>query len=126
VKPGSLLPLAKSWISPPAGVLLQGAGGEVKYDPAQRAYVVQGLSKGETGRVTIRISSSEASPLVNPAIVLKDWDGPARMMVTINGKRVDVPIRSGVERHLEGDSVVFYLKLESTRTVELVIDPGRG
>jgi len=124
-KPASLLPLAKSWISPPPGVLLQGAAGEVRYDPTQRAFVVRGLSKGESGRLTIRVASTQESPLVNPAFVLEDWDGPARMTVSIDGKRVVVPIRSGIEHHLEGDSVVFYLNLESTRPVQVEIDPGK-
>ena len=124
-KPASLLPLAKSWISPPPGVLLQRAAGEVRYDPTQRAFVVRGLSKGESGRLTIRVASTQESPLVNPAFVLEDWDGPARMTVSIDGKRVVVPIRSGIEHHLEGDSVVFYLNLESTRPVQVEIDPGK-
>jgi hypothetical protein len=121
----SLLPLAKSWISPPPGMLIQGAAGEVQYDPSQRAFVVLSTSKGDLGRLTIRVSSAQDSPLVNPAFVVEDWNTPARVTVSIDGKKVDVPVRLGIEHHLEGDSLVLFLKFQSTRLVQIEIDPAK-
>ena len=123
--PASLLPLAKSWLSPPQATLAQPAAGEVKYDPAQRAFVVHRSAAAEPGRLTIHFSGSEQSPLVNPVLVLENWKTAAKVAVLIDGKKADIPVRSGIEHHLEGDSVVLFLKLESTHPVQIEIDPTK-
>jgi hypothetical protein len=111
--------------SPPQATLAQPAAGEVKYDPAQRAFVVHRSAAAEPGRLTIHFSGSEQSPLVNPVLVLENWKTAAKVAVLIDGKKADIPVRSGIEHHLEGDSVVLFLKLESTHPVQIEIDPTK-
>jgi hypothetical protein len=119
-----LLPLAKSWISPPPANVAKGDGATVEYDPAQRAFVVHRKDGATPGPLTIGISSSEQSPVVNPAIVIENWSGPAKVSVLIDGKKAVVPARSGVEPHLEGDSLVLFLTLDASRPVQVSIEPA--
>ena len=123
--PASLVPLAKSWLSPPPATLAQTASGEINYDPSQRAFVVHRSAAAEPGRFSIQFSSSEQSPLVNPVFVLENWKTAAKVAVFVDGKKADIPVRSGIEHHLEGDSVVLFLKFESTHPVQIEIDPTK-
>jgi hypothetical protein len=117
-----LLPLAKSWISPPEARLADPASGSVEYDPAQRAFVVRRAgARGQTP-LTIRVDSSPDRPLVNPAFVIEQWGGPASIRVSMDGKPADVPARFGIEHHLEGDDAVVYLEMTETRPVEIRVD----
>ncbi len=82
--PADLLPLAKSWIAPPAMKLAGGPFQSEGYDPAQRAYVV---TAGSAGKFHASFEASADSPLVNPAIVIKNW-GDQIPRLKVNGKAV--------------------------------------
>ena len=71
-----LVPLAKSWLSAPAievsgqGFLSEG------YDQTQRAYLLSRQAGSSTGGFRVVLKASPDSPLVNPAIVIKNWATP--------------------------------------------------
>jgi hypothetical protein len=117
-----LLPLAKSWISPPDARLVEGASGSVEYDPAQRAFVVHRPSEKLNSALTVELNSSADRPLVNPAFVIEQWSGPARIQVTTGGKSIDVPVRLGIEHHLEGDNAVIFVEMTTTQPVKIKIE----
>lgn len=123
--PAELLPLAKSWLSPPA-MTVRGAGySSGGYDPAQRAYVITRTDERNPAAVDLSFAASENSPLVNPAIVVKGW-GEAEARLRINGKPVSrgKDFRAGRVEHLEGADLVMWLQTESTRPMEIELTAG--
>ena len=119
----NLLPLAKSWISPPTAKLTEASSGTVNYDPAQRAFVVARPSGGALAPLTIQIDSSAERPLVNPAIVVAGWNAQAKVRVTVGGKLTTAPVRFGLEHNLDGDNAVVYVEMTATRPVEIRLAP---
>jgi len=121
----NLLPLARSWLSPPDAVLAQGAPGAIEYDPAQRAFLVHQPTGMPLGFLAIKISSSAERPLVNPAFIVDHWNESARVRVNLDGKETDIPVRLGIEHHLDGDSLVAYLEFIATGPVAITIEPTK-
>ncbi|MES2393400.1 MAG: hypothetical protein V4555_17290, partial [Acidobacteriota bacterium] len=74
----------------------------------------------------VRVGASSERPVVNPALVIEGWSGVGKVSVVVAGKVVDVPVRVGVERHLEGDAVVVYLEMRATGPVEIRIEAAKG
>lgn len=119
-----LLPLARSWIVPPQ-LTVTGTGFRSDgYDPTQRAWVV---TKTEAGvdPVTLTFAASEASPLFDPAVVIRNWgDGDARLK--IDGKPVawGKDFRAGQEEHLEGTDLVVWIKVQKSEPMRIEVIPA--
>ncbi len=118
----ALVPLAKSWINPPAIVSGDSWVSDDMpsgvYDYKQRAYV---LTMGKkTGRVKFVLKGSDDSPIVNPAFVIKDW-GDAEPMLTIDGLefRRGRDFRYGHRHGLEGTDLIVWVKHRSTKPAEI-------
>ena len=123
----NLLPLARSWTSPPEAHLRDAGAGTVQYDPGQRAFVVNRPGDKVKGPLAVEIESSSDHPVVDPALVIEQWrsgDAQSRARVTIDGKKADVPVRVGVEHHLDGDQAVVYVEMTATRPVEIEVEPA--
>ncbi|MGA2115851.1 MAG: LamG domain-containing protein [Bryobacteraceae bacterium] len=115
LKPAAeLVPLAKSWLKPAAAEAtgLRSEG----YQAAERAYVLRCEGKAEKAEITLRASSE--SPVVNPALIVRNWNGGARVLV--NGEPRG---RIGQVFRLEGTDLVVWLELEATRPVMIQIEP---
>ena len=119
-----LVPLAKSWLSPPS-VELVGSGFQNQgYDPTQRAFVIVRESHSSASQVRFLLKASSDSPLLNPAFVVQNW-GDAEPKLSIDGKPVPrgANFRYGFVPHLEGSDLVVWLAMESSRptTVEFAV-----
>jgi len=115
--------LARSWLSPApvkaigTGVLAQA------YDPAQRAFVIRRDAALSPQPLTITLTASRESPLVNPALVVENWGGQAR--VRVNGKAVSGKdsVRTGVSHNDGVASLIVWLKLDATSETVIQLDP---
>ena len=115
--PAALVPLAKSWLRPPA---LESAAGcrSLGYDAAQRAYVVVA-----TGPVlSFSLAASPDHPLVNPGIVVRNWNVETLAQVEFAGvPQSDWPaVRQGIVRDPNGRPMLV-LWLQGTVTAPLKI-----
>lgn len=122
---GELLPLAKSWVSPPE-IAVTGEGFSSKgYDAAERAFVLIHDGSAKLAALDLTIQASEGSPAVNPAIVIKNWgDGEARM--TLDGKPMTAgkDLRFGCVRRLEGTDLVVWIQIQSTKPLRVRLTPA--
>lgn len=116
-----LVPLAKSWSYPAE---LEAAGTDFEnlgYDPTERAY--QLIRKG-TGPLAFRLRADREHPLVNPALVIRNW-GEQGAVLELEGRKLQRGKDYGVGyRHrLEGTDLVIWLKAESDQPVSGSISP---
>ncbi len=119
-----LLPLARSWISPPEAKLAGAGSGTVKYDPAQRAFVIAQAGAAANTPLTIQVDSSTERPLVDPAFEIEGWNRRANVRVLVDGKLSTAPVRFGIEHHLSQDNAVVYVEMTATKPVEIRIEPA--
>ncbi len=123
--PRELLPLAKSWLSPPrvdvAGDGFRSGG----YDAAERAFVLLHDASAKLAPLVMTLQASEVSPGVNPAVVIKNWgDGEAR--ITLDGKPrpVGSDLRVGHVRRLEGTDLIVWFQTEATKPLHVSVTPA--
>ena len=120
---GELASLAKSWVSPPE-MLVSGGGATGKgFDPAQRAFVVERNEAARPSALSITLQASSDSPIVNPAIVVRNWD--AGVEIRVNGKPM-VPgksLRLGFAQRLEGCDLIIWLQAEAHEPVRIELEP---
>jgi hypothetical protein len=119
-----LVPLAKSWLSPPKLTLAGAAFHNEGYDPAQRAYVITRQPGSGAAGLQATLTASEESPAVNPAIVVQNW-GTEGVRVRIDGKSVAAgkDVRLGHSDTLEGTDLIVWMRRESTGPVRISLEP---
>ncbi len=105
-----LVPLAKSWLSP-ATVDAQGLLSE-GYDAGERAWVL--TSDGTSDRAVITLHGTADSPIVNPALIVRNWTGGAHVLV--NGKPAG---RVGQMTMLEKSYLVVWIETQTTGPVRI-------
>jgi len=120
-----LLPLAKSWLSPPVMAISGDGFAPAGYDPTQRAYVVNRRGPAGSSALTVDLRASEESPLVNPVLLVRGW-GSAAPRVEIDGRPAPLgpDVRAGFIHGLERDDLVLWMRRESSRPVRIVLAPA--
>jgi len=91
--------LNRSWNYAPTLNEVMGAESN-GYDKGQRAYVLSKTSK----KISFTLEGSEASPILNPCFVIKNWDSDRKVDIRINGeKQVDESkFKQGIIRDTDG------------------------
>ena len=125
-----LVPLAMSWIVPPR-LIMEGVKPNYNvdtYDPAQKAYVVKCPTAGPD-EIEFELDASDdfdgvTQPIVNPAILLKDW-GDADVALKVDGKRIErgSDFRVGYETTHTGKDLVIWLKMNKSEATTFIITP---
>ena len=119
----SLLPLARSWNSPPRLEIKSDGFTSSGYDPYQRAYLLE-KTDGNQHELACEISATPESPIVNLCLVIRNW-GTRPAAIQFNGRPVsDKDCATGLVRTLEGDSLVVWLKVQTTRKLSLLVNQG--
>ncbi|MGB7549372.1 MAG: LamG domain-containing protein [Terracidiphilus sp.] len=122
--PQQLVPLAKSWLSPPSIHLTDGNAISADFDPSQRAFVIHRDQSAKAERLVLALDASADSPLVNPAFVVENWNGAAKVTVVSKGVKSDVPVHIGYVQHLSGDTLILFLPVQSQQPTQIRIDPA--
>ena len=120
-----LAPLAKSWLTP-APIEVQGdAFASLGYDTAQRAFVVTHKNAAKPEALELTLHASDSSPLVNPAVVIKNWGSEAAQL-KINGKPVSwsKDFRHGYVPQLSGTDLVLWIRQSSTAPEQITLTPA--
>ena len=122
-KADELVPLAKSWLHAPAMEITSDAYAGGFYDQSERAYLIEKTDPGKQTPCTFVLEASEDSPLINPAVIIKNWGGqPASC--TINGKQTfqGKDFRQGIRKTLDGEDLILWFPLEEEKPVTISIN----
>ena len=110
-----------------APLSLEGDGFQSEgYDPAQRAFVVVRKNPGKPAALALTLQASDTSPLVNPAIVIKNW-GDAAAQIKIDGKPVNwgKDFRRGYIKKLDGTDLMVWIPAIISKPVQIALTPER-
>jgi len=122
---GDLVPLARSWLTPPK-VKVSGSGVKVEgFDPTQKAIVLSVAASSKVSSVSGTIDAGPDSPLVNLALLIKGW-GEREVKVSIGGRelRKGKDCRFGFNHSLESTDLVVWARAESTKPIDFSIHAG--
>jgi hypothetical protein len=113
-----LISFGRSWAYP-AEMSLSGSGvASLGYDRSQRCYQVERREQG-SGTLEIRLQGTQESPIVNPAIRVKNWNADTAR-VLVNGKLGD-EVRLGFHHGIEGTDLVLFASVNETSPLEITI-----
>jgi len=113
-----LINFGRSWAYP-AELSLTGSGFSSQgYDKSQRCYQVENIEpKGR--QVEISLKGSKDSPVVNPAIRIRNWNSD-EAKVLVNGKESS-DCRLGFNHQISGTDLVVFAFMNETSPVQITI-----
>jgi hypothetical protein len=117
-----LVPLAKSWLQAPKIELASGAYQGGDYDLSERAYIIQRKDASAQAPLAFKIQASAASPLLNPAMIVRNW-GKQKAELSVDGRKIPdgKDFRQGIVSRPEGDDLILWLRLESDKPAEVSV-----
>jgi hypothetical protein len=117
----ALVPLAAAWLTPPTFDVAGRGFSSDGFDPTERAFIGTRDASSDP-RVEMTIRATAGSPVVNPAIVIRNW-GFAAPVVSIDGAPAPFgkDVRMGIVHTLEGDDLVLWLRKEATAPVRVSV-----
>jgi len=109
-----LVTLAKSWMNASRIANLKGATGE--FLPGQRAYVLRKIEDD----ISFSIEANVDSPLVNLAVVVKNWGSSKKAELLLDGE--SVPNKQGVFRDTDGTkTLTIWIKISENKKIDIKI-----
>lgn len=115
--PNELAQLARSWLLAPSIETIADCR-DAAYDPSQRAYVLSATGAAPE----FRIAASQAHPMANACVVVKNWPSGNIAEVHASGLAERNPIspRQGIERDPDGKPIlVVWLPCQSTNQLTI-------
>jgi hypothetical protein len=115
-----LVPLARSWLRPPALKIRSSGFSGGDYDRSQRSYVLKRNGTNGSSTLEFVLEAGPGSPAVNPAFVIRGW-GDRNASVTLD----DLPggtacrPRVGLVHAVDGTDLVVWLPAECTAPVRV-------
>ena len=117
-----LITFGRSWAYP-AELTLSGSGFTAQgYDKSQRCYQIEKTQSAAGRAVEIRLQGSKKSPVINPAIRIKNWNSDTAK-VLVDGRPSD-DVRLGFNHGIEGTDLVLFFFLNETAPVKITITPA--
>jgi hypothetical protein len=114
-EPLELIPLARSWITPPLLSQVKGCTG--RYDRSQRAYVFN----AEADQISMTLLANEEKPVANVCMVFKQWNTKEEASVMINGKQA--ACKQGIVRDTDGTyTLVLWLEKSSVEPFRIEVN----
>ncbi|WP_176556231.1 LamG domain-containing protein [Rubellimicrobium rubrum] len=116
-----LVPMARSWLNPPLLDVQTPGVTSRRYEALERAYV---LDCGDgIAELSLRVEASRGSPLVNLALVVRNWRGSQSPSVWMDGNAVPpgADCRIALRETLSSRDLLLWLRIRSEVPVALVL-----
>jgi hypothetical protein len=122
-KAADLVPLAKSWLQAPVLDQLSAGFGGGEYDQSERAYMLEKKQGSNAGACSFILQASADAPLVNPAIIIKNWGNKPAAVYLDNRlvKAEDDRIRQGIRKTAASDDLILWIQKESKAPVKIML-----
>jgi len=91
------------------------------YDRSERCYQLVNAA-GKPEGIEVRLMADAGSPAIHPVLRVQAWNGE-KPRVLVNGKEYP-QARVGLDRRLEGDTLIVYLPVESKSPLTVRIVPN--
>ena len=115
-----LVDFGRSW-SYPANLSVKGEGFVSDgYDNSQRCYKITNTASSSR-QVELTLQGSNDSPVINPAIVIENWNSD-KATVQVEGDK-KASYRIGINHELSGDKLVIFVFMHQTKPVKLTVSP---
>ncbi len=92
------------------------------YDRAERCYQLE-PTNSETGQMEFTLKGSKDSPVINPAIRVKNWNATGATIL-VNGK-ADASYKTGINHTLEGSDLVVFITISAAVPVNITFLPSK-
>lgn len=114
-----LVPLAKSWLSPPSLDVKSKGIVSHSYSVLEKAY--QMTCDDGVSSITLTIDASKTAPVSNLALVLINWQGPATPALQLDGKPIapGTDYRVGHRATLESEDLLLWIRVEAEKPIAL-------
>jgi hypothetical protein len=117
-----LVPLAKSWLQAPKMRIISDAYRGGLYDQSERAYLIEKTDTGHLTPCKFVVEASKDSPLLNPAIIIKNW-GSQLSTLSINGQNKvhGENFRQGIRKGPVGEDLIIWIRLDRQKPVKIMV-----
>ena len=115
-----LVSFGRSWAYAPELKVIGNGFASKGYDRSERCYQLENTG-GKAAKAELTLQGSKSSPITNPAIRIKNWNGE-KARILVNGKEIQ-NCRIGINHELEGNDLVFFLFINETRPVTIIVLP---
>jgi len=121
--PQTLVALARSW-NHPADLIISGTDWRTDgYDYTQRAYIVHAGTNSKPEILEIQLQGSPATPLLNPAFVIKNWSTD-KLEISLDKKSLQEgrDFRYGIEYDLNSrPQVIIWINMQSEKSEKIIL-----
>jgi len=126
-KADELVPLARSWLHAPKMKITSDAYKGGLYDQSERAYLLEKKDPGKLTPCTFVLEASEDSPLINLAIIIKNW-GSQLATFSINGKNIahGEDFRQGIRKGTGREDLILWIRLDRQKPVKITVGREDG
>jgi hypothetical protein len=119
VKPVDLVPVARSWLTPPELEVTSPGFTTTGYEKPERAYKFSCEDYNQFDQLDFRIAGSEEHPIVNPAFVIENW-GKRGASLAIDGNTIKrgKDFKFGHRRTADGYDLIVWVRKEASVPVK--------
>ena len=114
----NLISFGRSWAYAPELTVAGNNYISKGYDKTQRCYQLESTTP-KAGTVVFTLRGSKDSPIINPAILIKNWNSDGAKIL-VNGKESS-NCKIGINHQLEGDDLVLYINLNEEVPVKITL-----
>ncbi|MCK5640850.1 MAG: hypothetical protein KAJ19_08635, partial [Gammaproteobacteria bacterium] len=118
-----LVPLARSWLQAPKMKITSDAYKGGIYDQSERAYLIEKTDPRNSPSCTFVLEASKDSPLLNPALIIKNW-GNQLSTLSIDGKKIKQgkDFRQGIRKGPFGEDLIIWIRLDKQKPVKIKVE----
>jgi hypothetical protein len=120
MKMEELIRFGRSWAYAPEISIIGNGYISKGYTRTERCYQIEN-SNSKTGKVEITLKGSKDSPVLNPAIKIKNWN-TNEAKILLNGREIN-NTKVGINYKLEGDEMIIYIPLNEMKPVKITVVP---